>query len=124
MSILTNPTHNDFDKLREFIKIVKVLNNNKFLNNNSITDIYKCLYDKINNSQNSNNIILFELWINYITQHLINTTNILNQCTDFLNTYDYHDTNHNSNMNIQHLNNHEIKHIYQFMYSEKRLQSR
>ena len=103
---------------------IQVLNNNKFLNNDSIIDIYKCLYDKINNSQNSNNSAIFELWINYITQHLINITNIVNQSVDFLNTYDNHNINHDINMNTQCLNNREIALVYQFMYFEKMLQSR
>lgn len=94
------------------LQAINLLHNNKFYNTERVIEIYRKLYDKKNDVDKDKQLI-FEIWLNYITQQLINTDKLLNSCNNFLNKYD------NSDNKINTLSNTEINNIYKFLYIEK-----
>ena len=102
----------EYNNVKNTFTIINLLNNNNFYNIDNISNLYKQLFYKINTTDTHKKLI-FELWLNYITEHLNKTNNILNQCSEFLNQYD------NSDNKINTLSNTEIDNIYKFLYIEK-----
>ena len=94
------------------LQAINLLHNSKLYNIEKVIEIYRKLYDKKNNVD-KDKYLIFEIWLNYITQQLINTDKLLNSCNNFLNKYD------NSDNKINTLSNTEINNIYKFLYIEK-----
>ena len=66
------------------LKAIKILNNTPYFNNDKICDLYKRLFEQLYSSQNQNTLFI-KIWLNYITEQLSRTADLLTHCEAIIN---------------------------------------